>query len=357
MPYPIITPVFFSEFVNTEEPEKSTAKYQVLTTPSAIEYVFPLAQEAVVRRLMQQKDIMAYKMISMSPEAEEEYIKKSQETVANMPLLKHYWQLKTLTMNLLQDRRYTLDQRMWFLNYVYRTIQGIIETPDPRSEGKTDEEKAQICDRNIAGFIQSVLRAEDHDNIIKYFGEIQPNYAYSVVEGLSFLNALLPKDGKTEAPEQVKKLVAVAFKHAGVEKGNESQFKFDPDLHLAIKKEFNEMFGYDPKRTSTGEIDRSCYLEQIMVNYVWTYCFPFADLNLDVWQNFIFMNSLYNIIKVTVSCYLYGTKTPDEDFVFAVTTLDGALRAINVNIARFLVDTNAKAGCSNNGDMAILSIS
>ena len=126
--------------------------------------------------------------------------------------------------------------------------------------------------------------------------------------------------------------------------------------HGDIKAEFDKNFVYVPGTEPTTE-DRTYYMEQVMVNYVWTYCMPYADFNLDLWANYIFLNTLYNALKVTLSCYLYQSKTVDEDFVFAVKTFDTALREGKGSIVRRVIDANSKDGLCNNGDMAILTIS
>lgn len=356
MPYPVITPQFFAELTNPEDSRNAGIQYQVLTTPAAVEYVFPLNQERVVRRLMEQKDSQAYRMVSLKPELEEEYLQKGKKIVEDRPILKHYWQIKTLTMNLLQDRRYTMDVRMWLLNYAYKNIQFRIDNVDP--ENKLNEEgKRAVVDRAIEAFIQQMLHSENHDDVIEYFKEIRPNPPYALVDGL----AILKQMGDSE---DIRKLRTVAFKHAGVPKDSES-FEYDEALCAKIKNQFNKEFSWIPAQANTepdpqedsDKIDRRHYLEQIMVNYVWSYCFPYADLNYDLWGNFIFLNTLYNAIKVTLSCYLYNSKTIDEDFVFAMTAFDNGLRGMKVNISRVIVEDVKRRGFDNNGDMAILSIS
>ncbi|MBQ4363783.1 MAG: hypothetical protein II782_07265, partial [Oscillospiraceae bacterium] len=102
MPYPIITPMFFQELTDPGNSENADVNYQMLTTPYAVEYIFPLNQDRIIRRLMEQKDILAYRMVAMKPEIEAEYAPKGEKLVKDRPKLKHYWAIKSLTMNLLQ---------------------------------------------------------------------------------------------------------------------------------------------------------------------------------------------------------------------------------------------------------------
>ncbi|MBQ5312189.1 MAG: hypothetical protein ILP19_09165 [Oscillospiraceae bacterium] len=333
MPYPIITPSYFSELTDENNPDNNGTLYQVLLTPSAVEYVFPLNNERVIRKLMDYPGTMEYKMISLKPEEEAEFTAKGEEIVKNNPVLKHYWNLKTVTLNLMQNRHYSVDQRMLMLNYMYKTIQTMIE-----------KKREDV----IAPFIADVIKQADHEDIIKYFETIKPNPTFSLADGLAFLRSL-PES------EEMKKLRTIAFKKAGVSEDMKN-FKYDEALHGDIKAEFDKNFVYVPGTEPTTE-DRTYYMEQVMVNYVWTYCMPYADFNLDLWANYIFLNTLYNALKVTLSCYLYQSKTVDEDFVFAVKTFDTALREVKGSIVRRVIDANSKDGLCNNGDMAILTIS
>jgi len=359
MPYPIITPMFFQELTDPGNSENADVSYLMLTTPYAVEYIFTLENERVVRRLMEQKDILAYRIVSMKPEIEAEYAPKGEKLVKDRPILKHYWGIKTLTMNLLQDRRYSLEQRMLMVNYVYRTIQAMIDKSDEVDKELPAEDKQRRLDGAIAAFGQSILNAKDHNDIIKYFEEVRPNYAYSFQDGLSFLRIL--RDS-----EDVTKLRTIVYNKAGVPVDADS-FKYETEKHTAIKEAYREMFGWRPEEhnenseaAANAEFDRSHYMEQILVNYVWSYCFPYADLGLDLWENFMFLNTLYNALKITVGCYLYESKTPDEDFVFAIKTFDKGLQELRERkfpITRLIIDSIKKAGLTNNGDMAILSIS
>ena len=100
----------------------------------------------------------------------------------------------------------------------------------------------------------------------------------------------------------------------------------------------------------------SSWIENIMINYVWTYGLPYACADkLNIWDNYVFFCALYNAIKVMVSCYMPG-KTED-DFVKAISSLDDALRKTGKDIVWKMVVAIKNAGQDNNGDMAVLTIS
>ncbi|MBR4224018.1 MAG: hypothetical protein IKR73_04350 [Oscillospiraceae bacterium] len=336
MPYPIITPDYFEELHDENNPDNNGVAFTQLTTPDALEMIFPHDQERVIRRLMAHPEPMTYKMINLPPEDEPKFAAKGEELKRKTPALRYYWNLKTITMNMLQDRRYTLDQRLLLLNFVYKTVDTMF---DKKREDAIDP------------FIGQTMRENDHSEIIKYFqvDSVKPNPELSLGDGLTFLRSL-PES------EEVKKLCTITFKNYKVSQDMKG-FSYTEE-HEKIRQTFAKIFKGDmaPVKGEEEDIDRTFWFEQIMVNYVWTYCMPFADFRLDLWSNYIFFNIIYNALKVIVAGYTYESDAIDEDFIFAVKTFDSALRAVKGSIVARIKDANDKQGLSNNGDMAILTL-
>ncbi len=324
MPYPVIIPGFFQELTDKAPSEKEAASYDVLTTPAAVEYVFPLHQESVIRKLMSIPEVLSYKMVTLKPENEAEYAAIGEDLIKKTPVLKHYWTLKTLTMNILQNRKYVFEKRMLILNFAYKTVQGMM-----------DKNKEEI----IPNFVAEFIRTQEHDDVIKYFESIQPNFAYSLCDGLSFLRSLPSGD-------DIDKVKYSVFKNAGVDQSLRN-FKFDEKTYLPMKKAYYDDFLKGKEH----------YIEHVMVNYVWTFCMPFADLTTSLWDNFVFFNTLFNTIKVMLTCYTFDRKDKDEAFVYAISAFDSSLRQIEGSIAKRVSDANIKEGLATNGDMAILAMS
>ncbi|MGN1090498.1 MAG: hypothetical protein ACI4Q6_08860, partial [Huintestinicola sp.] len=126
MNYSVITPEFYSELVNKDDPAKSKAEYLIITSPAAIEYVFPLNNPEVVRTLISIENPVNFKMAELAPELRGEYEQKALEMVKGTPVLYHYWAVKAVTMNALQNRKYSLDQRMLLMNFAYKSVQGML---------------------------------------------------------------------------------------------------------------------------------------------------------------------------------------------------------------------------------------
>lgn len=324
MQYPIIVPEFYQEIVTTDKANHPDVFYNVLMTPAAVEYAFPLNQETVIRKLMEKKEPLQYKMVKLKPEEEKAYSEKAQDIIDEYPVLRNYWDIKGLTMNVLQDRRYPIEHRMLMLNFIYKNVQIML-----------DKSK----DEAIPQFVAAFANQPDHEDVIKYFKDIKPNPAYSLSDGLSLL-ASLPVD---EELAEIKKDVCRAL---GIPE-DMKKFAYDEAKYMGLKMEFSKDF-------LKG---REHYMENVIVNYVWTYCMPYADYNLPIWKNFIFFNTIFNTLKVLLTCYTSGKEDKDEAFVKAVRVFDNALRSCKVNIVAKISQVNEDAGLSNNGDMAVLSIS
>ena len=324
MPYPIITPSFFNELADKSNPANEGVVYNVMMTPAAVEYAFPLNHPAVVKKLAEHSDVLQYKMTNLKPENEAEYAKHGEELVNENPVLKNYWLLKTLTMNILQNRNYVFEKRMLLLNYAYKTVQGMLD---------------KCKDELIPAFVGDFLRKKDHDDIIKYFETIRPNFQYSLCDGLSFLRTM-------PSTEEFDKVRFTVFKNAGCDQSMRD-FKYDENKYLPLKKAYYEDFLKDKEH----------YIEHVMVNYVWTYCMPYADFSIPLWDNFVFFNTLFNTIKVMLTCYTYDRDNKDEAFVTAITAFDDSMRKIEGNVVRRIVDANVNEGLATNGDMAILAMS
>ncbi|MCM1578391.1 MAG: hypothetical protein NC078_06305 [Ruminococcus sp.] len=324
MPYPIITPDYYGDLMDNTNLQNENVEYIVLTSPAAVEYVFKLDHERVIRTLMNHEKPIAYRMTTLQPELEEEYSKKGQELIEKNPILQHYWNLKILTMNIMQDRSFAFEKRMLLLNFAYKTVQGMI-----------DKGKEELIPRFVADY----TNAPDHKDVMEYFKDIKPGFGFSLGEAVSLLSAL-------PGSEDMDKLRSTVYKRVGIEDGAKS-FTYSDDMYLPMKKAYQEDF-------LKG---REHYMENIMVSYVWSYCMPYADYNMSLWDNFVFFNVLFNLIKVCLTCFTYDSDDKDDDFAFVIKTLDAALQVSRGNTARHIAETLKNQGYNNNGDMAILSMS
>ncbi|MDE7279677.1 MAG: hypothetical protein K2N26_08140 [Oscillospiraceae bacterium] len=115
--------------------------------------------------------------------------------------------------------------------------------------------------------------------------------------------------------------------------------------YIGMRKEFSQ--------AAAGE--KAHYIENVMINYVWSYSIPFSNPEFNFWDHFVFLCSLYNAIKVMLTCF--APDFSDEGFAKAINAFDMALRASDENLMTKVIVAVKNAGQNNNGDLAILTLS
>ncbi|MDE5860249.1 MAG: hypothetical protein K2H23_07725, partial [Oscillospiraceae bacterium] len=141
-----------------------------------------------------------------------------------------------------------------------------------------------------------------------------------------------------------KDVLNTIYKNLGVS-GAETLKMTDMKKYIGMRKSFTEF--------AAGE--KAHYIENVMISYVWSYAIPFSDPRFDFWDHFVFFCSLYNAVKVMLTCY--APDGNDEAFLKAVCALDEALRMSGGKLVRSVVMAVKNAGQNNNGDLAVLTLS
>lgn len=325
MAFPVVTPSFFKELVDTSKPAEEYESFtDIIVSPAAVEYTLHLSNPDVVRKLMSLEKPIEYKMIPLSEEDSKQFLEQSRRAVEANPNAMHYWQLRILFMNVLQNREVTLEKRILLLNYAIKTVQNMI-----------DMRQAAEIPRFVASFTQ----IEEYEKVLEFFKSVTPHFGYSLSDGVSLLKSL------TKVSPEYKEVLNTIYNNLGVS-GPETLSMVKMDKYIEMRRDFT--LDFMEKHSS--------WIENIMINYVWTYGLPYACADkLNIWDNYVFFCALYNAIKVMVSCYMPG-KTED-DFVKAISSLDDALRKTGKDIVWKMVVAIKNAGQDNNGDMAVLTIS
>lgn len=333
MEFSVISPLFFNKLTDPKIKREEELKYTVTVTPSGVEYSFPLMQEEVVRTLISEKEPIAFQARKLKPEQVSKYVKQADKLISTYPFLKHYGVGKTVYMNAVQDRQYSIEKRFLILNFMIKTIQNMMD--------KGGEEE-------IAPFVVSFMNHPDRSDILDNFRSIQPNFAFSAMDALSMLNCL------PETPK-FKKVRDKVFKRAGYAE-DRSDFGKKPfeDIksdYIKIKRWFYEEYLRQGKEDS-----REYYIENVLVGFIWSMNMPYADFSLDIWDNFAFFNIMFNTLKVLLTLYVTEERG-DDGFVEAVCALDEAFRAVSNGLARTTVKALNDRGFNTNGDMAVLAMS
>lgn len=324
MAFPVFTPSFFKELVDVTGPEENYKDFSdIIVSPAAVEYVLYLSNPDVVRRMMKEKTL-SYKMVQLTGEKEAPFTESSKAAVEANPIAQYYWQLRSLFMGILQNKELPLESRMLMLNYGVKTVQGMIDQGQPNL---------------IPRFIERFVMDRDYEKTLKFFDGLSFTPAFSLSDGISLLKSV-----RSDSPA-FKEVMAEVYKNLGVS-GPETLNLVDMNKYVKMREKYRDNF----------LTEHSDWMENILVNYVWTYSIPYAcEDKLNFWDNYVFFCALYNAYKVLMTCYMDGKG--EEDFVKAVSSFDAALRKGGFDLVWKMVLAIKNAGEANNGDMAILVLS
>lgn len=324
MGFPIITPSFLKELAEKMKPVTADEFCDVNVTATAIEYVPRLCYADAVKKLMEEKNILEYNMISLPDEESEQFIGQSRQIVRTYPQAAYYWQLRSLFMNVLQNRNVNFEKRLLLLNYGVKTVQGMLDNGRP-----------ELIPKFVDDYTSESM---DCEKILEYFKDVRPNPGYSLADGISLLKSL------SKPNAAYKEVLNTIYKNLGVS-GPETLKMTDMKKYIGMRKTFSEAV--------SGE--KAHYIENVMINYVWSYSIPFSNPEFNFWEHFVFFCSLYNAIKVMLACF--APDFSDEEFAKAISAFDNALRASDPNLMTKVILAVKNAGQSNNGDLAILTLS
>ena len=324
MSFPVISPAIMKELTERLKPQEPSDFCDIIISSAAVEYAPKLNISEVVRVLIEEKDILAYTMSNLPDEQSEEFTAQSERILAQFPITQYYWQIRMLFMCLLQNRNINFEKRILLLNYAIKTIQGMIDQGQPNL---------------IPKFIEEFTSPEmNYENILKYFKDVRPVPPYSLVDGLSLLKSL----NKPNAA--YKDVLNSIYKSLGVS-GPETLKMADMKKYLTMRRDFSNF--------AAGE--KSHYIENVMISYVWTFSMPLSNPEFNFWEHFVFFCSLYNAIKVMLTCY--APDGDDEAFIKAICAFDEAVRSSGGKLMRNVIYAARNSGQNNNGDMAILTLS
>lgn len=324
MGFPVISPVIVKELAEQLKPLAPDEFCDAIVSPYAIEYAPMLCNADVVKKLMDTRETLAYNMTTLDDEQSQPFVAQSKAITDAHPIAEYYWQIRTLFMGVLQNRDINFEKRFLLLNYAVKTVQGMIDKGQPNL---------------IPQFINEFLNPENtYEPVLKFFKDVRPVPAYSLADGISLLKSL------TKPNAEYKEVLNGVYKSLGVS-GPETLKMADIKSYIGKRKLFSDF----------AEGEKSHYIENIAISYVWNFTLPFSDPDFNFWDHFVFYCALYNAVKVMITCYT--PEIDDEKFVKAITAFDAAVRATGGKLLRTVVNTAKNAGQNNNGDLAILTLS
>ena len=270
MSFPVISPAILKELNERLKPQEPSDFCDIIISSAAVEYAPKLSISEVVRILIEEKDVLEYTMSNLPDDQSEEFAARSDQILQQFPVVRHYWPIRMLFMCMLQTRSINFEKRILLLNYAVKTIQGMIDKGQPN-----------LIPRFIDEFTSQDM---DYSRILEFFKDVRPMPAYSLADGISLLKSL----NKPNAA--YKDVLNSIYKSLGVS-GPETLKMADMKKYLTMRKAFSEF--------AAGE--KSYYIENIMISYVWTLSLPMSNPEFNYWEHFVFFCSLYNALKVMLT--------------------------------------------------------
>ncbi|WP_027400152.1 flagellin lysine-N-methylase [Anaerovorax odorimutans] len=220
------------------------------------------------------------------------------------PVFNYAWDIKTLGCDILQNRRFSLEDRMLLMGMAFQSI-------DKLEKSKNENE--------IPAFLNKFSTMMEDSSLLKSFENIQGNSYFKSMNAIAFLDFLNIKQNMT-------KFINDIFNNLGIIKNKENvtgekpevdtdefiikfekELSFDESKYMEASKRFDEFFK-----------GRKYIWENIMVTYFFYNNQPFFNKDKSIWQNFIFFANIYNLLKFSIMGYLTDEST-DDDFIYATT--------------------------------------
>jgi hypothetical protein len=333
MAYSIIAPSFLREYIDTEHPENNAGRVRYVVSPHSVDYVVMLSNAEFCKRILEQKEVIAFTKTSMKEEDEASFIENAKLLTEKFPIMTHYWPIRQMMMYILQFRDYNIDRRMLILNHCLGVVDGM---------------QKQFKQDMIPQYAVSVTHTADFTEVFKYFDKLPVAMPISLREGVGFLKFILGTikiSGTQETYAAFKRVYDRVFKGLGVS-GPETLGLIDMSAYAEKRRAFAVDF--------QGE--RAYALENLLVNLLWEFAIPFTNPEQSMWDNFIFYIHTYNALKIL----MMATEPKDnDDLANIISVFDKALNEANNgnNFFNKITTVVKNSNTGNNGDLAVIAIS
>lgn len=210
--------------------------------------------------------------------------------IEKRPTLKYLVDIQTLGIAILQNRFYTLNQRMLLLGLALKHIS------DLETDGNSDQ---------IPSYVDEFLSQPNDTSILDIFSDIKPNYNLLISNSVAIICVI-------EGNASFKALTHTVLKNLSVE-FTDTGYNFNSLPYINAVEARNEFFK-----------NREYILENIIVNYFFMQFQPFASYKHTIWQNYMSFCSLYSLFNFYITGVLCDNPN-DETFVNAVTVFSRKL--------------------------------
>lgn len=254
------------------------------------------------------------------------------------PVFNYYYDIKILSLAIMQNRDYTINQRILLLGMALQ---------------KVDKLEKQHMNTQIPEYINEFLNSLENEKISFPLDNLSKNNSIRV------LNAIFLIDRIKENNTEFLRMIDIIFENLGVEKKESNIYVDNSDKEhskLVTDKEYhlnNEKYLVSKKRFDDFIKEKEYIIENIMVNVFLYNGHPFYNPKRSIWDNYIYFANCYNTIKCGIMGYLTETSTM-EDFVHCITVLSRKLLHSTLVLFDQVVDEFIKNESDSLAHMAIL---
>ncbi|KEI16198.1 flagellin lysine-N-methylase [Clostridium haemolyticum] len=184
----------------------------------------------------------------------------------NTNITKYFWDIRIFSLTLLQNRNYTLDERMMILGIVYEKLQILVDNKKYDYILGLLDEMNEIIESNELkeSFSQIPINIEMQMRIAKELADVK------IVQGVSF-------DGYLECIKET--LQGIKFKE-------ENTFN-------NVLEEYTNSYNNYLKPYIT---EKEYVLENFLVNEFFRRLFPFGSFK-SIWESYIYLSAIYSMLK------------------------------------------------------------
>lgn len=298
--------------------------------------------EKVISLLIEEKDGILYEnvkeIISSKEYTANHFIGKTH--FEKRPIFNYYYDIKTLGLSILENRVYTIDERMMLLGMAFHKVDML-------------EKEKKLS--KIPSFVNEFLESIEDRNLIS-FGNSTKNNNIKIFDAI-FISRAIAKGFGNEKNAFVTIMNKVR-NNLGIE---EKEVKSEKILENEIKATFTnqKIVEFDTVKFALAEEryqkyfkGREYILENIMVNSFMFNGQPFYNQRKSVWENYMYYISCYNITRFIIMGYMVENST-DDDLIHCVAVLSRSLLH-STNMFNALVSKMKKNNTDTLAHMALL---
>lgn len=236
--------------------------------------------------------------------------------IEKRPILNYYTDIKNTCLNLLQNRKMQLDERVLHLGFFLQKL----------SEAEKNSKFS-----NISDIIEEFEGQTENERVKEYLCSIKGRKNYMFMSNCGMIMCMFKKNDFLNA----------VVSNLEIKTGNNGQFLLNEEKYENYSRSFMDI------QNMKGFI-----LENIAVNIFIEMMFPFSQINLDIWNNYCLFCRYYNLLKFCVSAYLAGRQDTDS-LIQAVAKFSREVLHSGENIESIFKELNVLK-LSDPGDTAVL---